>query len=769
MPRRLRLPRLPRLPARFRWVHWAFWGSLLLFAAFLLYLDITVRAQFEGKRWALPARVYARPLEIYPAQRLDPERLVAELALLRYRQVGERPSDAGQYQRRSDEFEVLTRPFVFADGAQDSVGLHIRFSAGRVEELRRLDGTPINLARLDPLQIGNIYPAHNEDRVLVQLKDVPSQLIGALISVEDRNFYKHHGIDPRGIGRALFTTLSGGGVQGGSTLTQQLVKNFYLSSERTLRRKFTEMLMAILLELHYSKEEILEAYINEVYLGQDGERAVHGFGLASQFYFGRPLAELNLPQAALLVGMLKGPGYYDPRRQPRRALERRNLVLAALHNQGYLNDAQFRDAKRSPLGVADKAPGSLVPYPGFIDLVLRQLRRDYNETDLRSEGLRIVTTLDPIVQRSAEAALANQLPSLERVRKLPKDSLQGAVLITDTQNGEVQALVGGRDPRFSGFNRALDARRQIGSLIKPVVYLTALEEPQRYTLASLLDDSPLVWRERGIAEWRPNNYDKQFHGQVPLRTALANSYNVSTARLGLEIGASQVMAKARQLGVDQALPSYASSLLGSGQLTPYEVTQMYQTFASGGFRVPLRAIREVLTHDGQALQHYPLAIEPVIAPGPAYLISYALQTVVKEGTGQGLNEFIAPEVNVAGKTGTTDELRDSWFAAYTGDRLGVVWVGRDDDTPSGLTGASGALRVWGAMMRPLNPEPLVPPQPESIEMVWIDPASGLRADAGCADAIELPFIQGSAPEETAPCVRRSPVKKLKNWLQRLFD
>ncbi|HEX9626221.1 MAG TPA: penicillin-binding protein 1B [Acidiferrobacterales bacterium] len=745
---------------------------LLTLAAFALYLDIAVRAQFEGKRWALPARVYARPLELFPGGRLSPEQLVSEISLLRYRTVasGDAWTEPGGFQRRRDEIELVTRPFQFGDGTQPALHLILTFDDGRIERIRRADdGSEVTLARLDPLHIGNIYPAHNEDRLLVRLGDVPPALVESLIAIEDRKFYQHHGVDPRGMGRALVTTVSGGGVQGGSTLTQQLIKNFYLSSERTLRRKFTEILMALLLELHYSKDEILEAYLNEVYLGQDGERAVHGFGLAAQFYFAKPLEHLSLPEAALLVGMLKGPGTYDPRRHPQRALARRNLVLSELRRQEKLDDRQYLAAKTAPLGVARQAPGSLTAYPAFIDLVHRQLRRDYDDADLRSEGLRILTTLDPLAQRAAERALAARLPALEKARRLPADSLQGAAVVGDPQNGEVHAVVGGRDPRFAGFNRALDARRQIGSLIKPVIYLTALEQPERYTLATRLDDGPLTWQERGIPDWQPQNYDKEFHGEVPLPLALAQSYNVSSARLGLELGVPQVMARARSLGVEQPLPAYASGLLGSAALTPFEVTQMYQTLASGGFRVPLRAIRAVLTPDGHPLQRYPLAVEQAIAPAPAYLITHALQGVVRAGTAKGIERYLAPEIAAAGKTGTTDQLRDSWFAGYTGDRVAVVWVGRDDDASTGLTGASGAMTVWGMMLRDLNPEPLVPPQPDDIEPVLIDPATGLRADAGCADAVELPFIRGSEPAESSPCAGQAPAGKVRNWFQRLFD
>jgi len=741
----------------------------LLLSGFALYLDITVRAQFEGKRWAMPARVYARPLELYPGMKLRPEQLTMELAMLDYH-VAADPQDPGSYRRRGDEFTMVTRPFTFWDEAQATLPLQADFDGGHLSTLtNRATGKPVTLARLDPVPIGGIYPAHNEDRVLVKFDEIPPHLVKGLVAIEDRQFYAHHGFSARGTARALVSILSGGGVQGGSTLTQQLVKNFFLTPERTLRRKFTEVMMSMLLELHYSKDEILEAYANEIYLGQDGNRAIHGLGLASHFYFDRPLSRLDLPQAALLVGLVKGPSHYDPRRHPARALARRNLVLQEMRKIDFVTQAQYVVARASPLGVAEKAPEGTSPYPAFIELVHRQLRRDYREEDLRSEGLQIFTTLDPLVQTSAERALTSRLTQLEKDRRIPPKALEGAVVVSHSQNGEVQALVGGRDTRFEGFNRALDAARPVGSLMKPVIYLTALEQPDSYTLATLLDDSPLVWRERGTSDWEPQNYDKEFHGQIPLRIALANSNNVSTARLGLALGVRRIMDNARRLGVERDLNAYASSLLGADSLSPLEVTQMYQTFASGGFLVPLRAIREVLMADGQPLQRYPLSVEQVIEPGPAYLVTHGLQAVVREGTADALKKYLSPDLHLAGKTGTTNDLRDSWFAGYTGDRLAVVWIGRDDNQPVNMTGAGGAMTVWGEMMARLDPDPLVPPTPENIEWSWIDSATGLRADGNCQGAVELPFIRGSAPMETAPCAAHSPARSLKNWFERLFE
>lgn len=734
------------------------WTLLLALAGFILYLDITIRDAFEGRKFALPARVYGRALEMYPGLKLTPAQLVEELRALGYREHPE-PQEAGSYRYVLDGVEFTTRDFVFWDGPQAGQRLRATFADGKVAQLqeRGAGDKDLPLLRIEPPLIGGIYPGHNEDRALLRLNQVPHLLVDTLIAIEDRKFETHWGIDPRGIARALYRTLSGQRVEGGSTLTQQLVKNFFLTSERTLTRKGTEVLMALLLELHYSKEEILETYLNEVYLGQDASRAIHGVGLASHFYFDRPLERLEPQEIALLVGMIKGPGVYDPRHKPEQALKRRNVVLQEMVKLGVITQTQFVQARDKPLGVIRRAPTGTSPYPAFLQYVQRQLQRDYREEDLKSEGLRIFTTLDPRVQREAERALSQRLTQLETSRKIPVHSLEGSVVVSSTQQGEVLALVGGRQARYAGFNRAIDAKRQIGSLAKPIVFLTALEQPAKYTLLTPLDDSPLVWRQRGAPDWKPMNYDRKFNGQVPLGTALARSLNVSTARLGIELGVERVLDKLQRFGIEHQPPPYPSSLLGAFELSPLEVAQIYQTFADGGFRTPLRAIREIVTADGKPLQRYPLRVEAVASPAPIYLLTTALQGVVREGTAQGLSQWVTPEVHVAGKTGTTDELRDNWFAGYTGDMVAVVWVGRDDNKSTGLTGATGAMTIWGEMMKNLEPEPLQPVVPEDIETVFIDPLSGLRYPGPCPGAVSVPFIKGSSlPAETA-CPGVSPL------------
>jgi len=767
---------LRRRPKLWKVVRLALLAVVLAVAGFTLYLDIRVRSEFEGRRFALPARIYARPLELHAGLHIAQADVEDELGSLGYREAPPE-GDSGWYSKSENSLVVALRPFVFWDGKQPAKRVTIFFDQNRITALRDTGGAELALARLEPLPIGGIYPAGNEDRVLVRLDDVPKHLVQALISVEDRSYFSHAGFDLRGLARAARSVFSDK-VQGGSTITQQLVKNFFLTPERTLQRKFTELVMAVLLEIHYDKNEILETYLNEIYFGQDRDRAIHGVGLAAQFYFGKEVQYLNVAESALLVGMVRGPALYDPYRHPQRALERRNLVLREVRDQKGITPEEYASARGSPLNVSKKTGTGTTPYPAFLQLVHRQLRRDYDEADLRTEGLRIFTTLDPRVQDAAETALAKRLAQYDKDKRFgPQPGLEGAVVVTDPQSGEVQALVGGRDPRYRGYNRALDAARPVGSLLKPAIYLTALSEPARYTLLTPIDDGPFVWKSRGAPDWQPANYDKKFHGMVPLRTALAQSYNAAAARLGTDLGIERVLDNVRRLGVDRPLRPFASTLLGAVELSPFEVAQMYQTIASGGFRSPLRAIRDVTTQEGRPLTRYPLAVEQVFAPEPIYLLAAAMQDVVREGTAQGLNRFLPPETAAAGKTGTTDEQRDAWFAGFTGDRLGIVWIGYDDNRAARLSGAGAALPVWGDMMSVLAPEPLALARPERIELVWIDPQTGLRGGTSCPGATEVPFVQGSAPRERAPCsgamdaaveVVEKSVERAKGWLDRLL-
>lgn len=712
-----------------------------------------VHEKFAGKRWELPARIYARPLEIYEGLRLYPDRFARELDLMQYRAV-DTVDGSGCFARSGGTFIVCSRPFDFEDGKGEGSRFRAVIRDNTVVELTDVEtGRPLDGVRLDPALIAAFYPAHNEDRVLVKLADVPPLLIQTLIAVEDRVFYRHHGIAPLSIIRAFIENIRQmRAAQGGSTLTQQLVKNFFLTPSRTLKRKFDEAIMALILEASYSKDEILEAYLNEVYLGQDGNRAVHGFGLASRFYFGRPLADLRPHETALLVGMLKGPSYYDPRRHPERARERRNLVLGIMAELKLIQEETAKAAESQDLGVVDRPYRGETPFPGYFELVKRRLLASYKEADLRSEGLRIFTAFDPQVQFSAEAAVTAQLADIEERRDLPRGELESGAVVLATGSNEVLAVIGGRDPGFPGFNRALDAARPIGSLIKPAIYLTALAQPDKYTLITPIDDAMLEMKDPEKGVWRPKNYDRQYHGIIPLYEALVHSYNSATVRLGLKLGLENIRETLKKLGFSREIPLYPSSLLGTMEMSPFEVAQIYATLAAGGFASSPRAILSVHTPEGKALERNPVTVRQNFDPEAVYLVDKALQAVAMDGTARSLKTILDRDLRPAGKTGTTNDLKDSWFAGFTGNRLAAVWVGRDDNMPAGLTGASGALRVWGGIMGEIVNQPLRLPKPESVEWVVVDPLLGLRADPGCDGAISVPFIVGSAPTASFPCV-----------------
>ena len=701
--------------------------AVLCSLAYVALLNLQVRNQFEGRRWALPARVFARPLEVYPEQALSPEALIQELKLLRYRRSSGSFSP-GVYQQNGNRVIVHTRGFPFWDGDEPERRVRVEFRNNVVANVRDLKrNSKVDLMRIEPVPIANIYPYHQEDRMLVRLENVPHLLIQGLIAVEDRHFYDHHGLDFLAMARAVLVNLRAGRtVQGGSTLTQQLVKNYFLSNERTLWRKFNEAIMAVLLEWHYSKDEILEAYINEVYLGQDKQRAIHGFALASQFYFERRLSDLAPDQIALLVALVKGPSYYNPRKYSQRARERRNLVLRILGEQGYLDSADIKRAVKQRLGVTPKAPSGTTPFPAFLQLVREQLQEDYRDDDLRSEGLMIFTTLDPLVQVKAERAMKRRLARLEKGQASTAGELQAAVVITRVGTGDVVALVGGRDPQFAGYNRALDARRPVGSLLKPFVYLTALSQPQQYTLSTRVDDSPLRLTLAKDRVWSPHNYDHKHHGQVTLKDALVQSYNVATARLGLALGIENVARDLRHFGVQRALPEYPSLVLGAADLSPFEVSKLYQTLASGGYRVPLIAIREVMTHEGELLQRYPLRLRQTANPAAVYLLTVALHEVTRYGTAKALGNLLPETLKVAGKTGTTNDSRDSWFAGFSAEHLGVVWVGRDNNKPTGLTGATGAMQVWADIMRTIPTASLAMSRPVPQGLAADSPTKHIR-------------------------------------------
>ncbi len=738
--------------------------------------NTVVQEKFEGRLWELPARVYARPLELYPGMHLVPDLFEKELIFMGYQRAGNLDDlDApGKYARTGNRFDLFCRPFDFGDEKLPERRSHIKIENNRVVNLQTSpDRADKTMERLDPVIVGGFYPSSMEDRILVTLDQTPPLLGNTIVCVEDKTFYTHYGIDPKSIFRAMLVNLKNRRMsQGASTLTQQLARNFFLTKEKTLIRKVNEMIMAAALELNYSKADILEAYMNEVYLGQDGNRAIHGFGLAADFYFGKSLTDLRPHEIALLVGMLKGPSVYNPRRYPDRAMDRRNLILEMMEKQELVSQALLKQSLAAPLDIIDKPVRGHSPFPFYLDLVKRRLLQEYKEADLKTMGIRIFTTLDPQVQLAAEQSVAGFL-------KQTPGSLEAGVVVTARASNEVQALVGGKNFRSGGFNRALDAKRPIGSLAKPAVFLTALERPGTYTLVTQIDDSPVRVPNPDGSYWNPENFDKTYHGQVKLYQALVHSFNVSTVRLGMALGVESVLDTLGKMGLDHKVPGFPSVLLGSLEMSPVQVAQTYHTLASGGFFTPIKCIRSIYRPDGQVLQRYPLTIEQRLDPGAVFLLNKMLQAVVKEGTGKSLKHWVSDDMGIAGKTGTTNDLKDSWFAGFSGNRLAVVWLGRDDNRSAGLTGSSGALQVFGHLMRRIPNVPLNLPIPENVEWAVIDAQTGFLTQETCPGAMAIPFLKGSAPTRFHSCTSgatpryngQKTTKKpniLMDWLKEVF-
>ncbi|HEX6834100.1 MAG TPA: penicillin-binding protein 1B [Rudaea sp.] len=734
-----------------RWLRAPVWLALGLgvgfLAPYLVYLDSQVRQRFDALSWDLPSRIFARALELRSGAPMTAEALLIELDAARYT-VDAAARTPGTFAQDGAHFVIARRAFSDTESREPARRIELTLSANRIAELSDADSKkPLAVARLDPARIATLYGPAQEERRIARLEQLPPLLLTGLQAVEDRDFAHHHGVNPFSIGRALFANLMAGHVvQGGSTLTQQLVKNLFLDRGQRFTRKLNEALLSILIEARYDKHRILEAYVNEVFLGQQGGQAVHGFAAAAEFYFGRDVRDLKPAEIALLVGLVQGPSLYDPRRRPDLATARRNLALNLFYETGLIDEATLAASRAAPLGVPETAGLPRNRTPAFLDLVRTQLQRDYDAGELQRAGLSIYTTLAPSTQTLAEQALSKTLDTLGR--KQPE--LQGALIVTGARSGEVEAVIGARDAGDPGFNRALEAQRPVGSLIKPFVYLVALAQPQAYSLASALDDSTVDMVQPNGSHWTPQNDDHETHGRVPLVDALAHSYNLATVHLGLALGLDKVHGLLTSFGLDSSINANPSLLLGAVDLSPYQVTQMYQYFAADGHALPLRALRGVLDAQGRPLGRY------TVKPGagdyiqPARLVTYAMQQVATYGTAHAIGEQGLAPLHVAGKTGTSDSQRDSWFAGFTGSHLAVIWIGRDDNKPTGLWGATGALQAWIALFRKLPAAPLAVPQ-DGLDVAWIDPESGARTDPQCRGARELPFMAGFVPQQTDGC------------------
>lgn len=732
---------------------------LLGLAVLFLYglsLDRHIKGHFADQPWQQPARVYARAQDVYAGLALSTQQLEQRLLASGYRKV-QSPQNSGEFARGASTVRLITRELTLGDDKFAQTALEIRFSGANVSAVVDGAGRELPLARLEPQLIGNIIPRSGVDRQVVGADQVPALLRAMLIAVEDRRFHSHPGLDWRGILRAAWANFRAGKVvQGGSTINQQLIKSHFLTRDKTYRRKFKEALMAISLNLRMSKDDIMLAYINEIYLGQEGQRAVHGFDLASRFYFDRPLDELETAQMATLVGMVRGPSLYNPRRHPERALKRRNQVIGLVADAQVISQEAAQNAMAQPLGVVSSSTSLRNHHPAVLALVKQSLQKDYSADDLAGAGLTIMTTLDPHVQQRVVEALDQAVGSVEKSSSQQNLDLEAAAVVISPDTGELLAVAGGRRSGADGFNRAVDMRRPIGSLIKPFVYLAALLDG-RYTLDSYLSNERISVPLENGENWEPRNFSGEYGGEVPLYLALAKSFNVPAVRTGLDVGLAKVTDVLQRMGFTRPIGQYPSLLLGALEMSPVEVAQLYLGLSGRGFVTPIRVVSVVYGADGEPLSRYPLKVEQKVDEIASYQILHNLQLVTTMGTARSLPARMSSggfrEMNIAGKTGSTNDLRDSWFAGVTGDAVTVVWVGNDDNQPTGLTGSRGALPVWAALMRAISTRSLEVFAPDGLKLVPFDPATGLSL-RNCGGAVLLPLRDNARTAAQPDCASR---------------
>jgi len=658
-----------------------------------IYFDKKIERRLSGATWTLPAALYARPLNLQVGMSLAQSALITELKLLNYRPVTS-VEDAGQFSVVGNHVLIYRRTFEFPDRVEPSALVMVNFNEHGISSIQADNKADIQQFRLDPLLLDRLNSANIEDRVFVPFEKVPELFINTLLLMEDRDFYHHHGVSPLAILRAMIVNIKAGRtIQGGSTLTQQLAKNLFLTQQRSLWRKFQEAYIAILIDYKYSKDKILEAYLNEVYLAQNGATGVYGIGLASDFYFARPIDELRIEQIALLVAIIKGPSYYNPRRNPERALARRDLVLRIMLENNHITPAQYKYSVKNGLGLSSAKALNYRANPAFISLLTRELQSKVPKNIRNLSGLSIFTSISPLAQKNAEIAIQQ---GIAKVQKPDQNDLQGAMVVTDREYAEVLALVSGKNVKFNGFNRALDASRPIGSLVKPAVYLTALNNG--YQLTDQLNDKKIALTNENGQRWVPNNYDRKFRGTVTLEEALVSSLNVPTVNLGMQVGLNKVIRNLYRMGINEDIPAYPSLMLGSLSLSPYQVAQMYQSIGMKGVYKPLTIIRSIVSSEGQPLYQRNRIAQQIFTPESVDQLLQALHKVTTEGSARSLvwrnrGQFFA------GKTGTTNDLNDSWFVGFDNDEIVTTWVGKDNNESAELTGSSGALVLFSGYMK----------------------------------------------------------------------
>ena len=683
-------------------------GGLVFGAWYLKNLEDTVTEKFEKPFSSFPSKIYSDSYLLYVGISVKLDDLIEKLRRLGYFESSTTPKRKGEYHLvRQSALEVFLHDFDFPTERREGMPVRMSLQGTMVARIENLaTGKDLFDLELEPELVTGLYERIWQERKVVKLGDVPPLLVKAILAVEDERFYSHNGIDPIGIMRAMWVNFrSMSFQQGGSTLTQQLMKNFFLTDERTLSRKIPEAVMALIAERKYSKETILQNYLNEIYLGQRGSQGIFGISEAAQFYFSKQLSDLTVAESALLAGLIRAPNRLSPYRSTDSATKRRNVVLAKMLDDRIITSKQYDAAVREKL--PDRALVKVTnDAPFYVDYLRRELDENYSHAVLTKDGLRIFSSLDLQLQRKAERALVEGLKKLEAThpalrRKGDNDSLEGAIVVVRPQTGEIKAMVGGRNYQKSQFNRVFQAKRQPGSIFKPFVFLAALtyggQSGVKYTPETIVNDSQFTWNYDG-KEWQPNNYNNEYFGAVTFRRALESSLNSATGRVAQDVGIRRVREIAKRLGIQSALPGVPSLALGSAEVTPLEVAVAFSTIANGGVRTQPLAVKVVMDQSTQPLEKRDVRVEQVINPQLAHLMNYMLKGVLDRGTATGARRmgFTRP---AAGKTGTTNDYKDAWFVGYTPDLLAVVWVGFDGQSKLNLSGAEAALPIWTEFMK----------------------------------------------------------------------
>jgi penicillin-binding protein 1B len=694
-------------------------------------LENEVVTRLSGKRWDIPSQIYSDSLVIYPGINLQDVGFFQRLARLNYRPRAQSNQVRGRgefwYDPQKGKMVIFLHAFGYPYHQFDGQMVEVRLGQDQTvtELFDWLTHKPIDTVELEPEPISGIYEGAWEQRRLVRLSQIPPAFIDAILAAEDHRFYEHHGLDPIRILKAAWINLhSGHVVQGGSTLTQQLMKNFFLTQKRDWHRKIKEAIMAYIAERRYSKDEILENYINDIYLGQHGQEGIYGVWEASEYYFSKVPRDLTIGEMATIAGMIRSPNRYNPLRHPEAARKRRDEVLELMLIDGYIRQATLAQAMAESIQPRETfIENNDAPY--FVDYVKHELAERYPPEVLTGEGLRVFTTLDVHMEKLAERAVQTSFVKLETKhrrlrRKELSDRLEAALVALEPQSGKIRAMVGGRDYRASQFNRVVQSHRQPGSIFKPVTYLAALDETLsgegRYLPTTTIEDAPFTWYYGGMS-WSPSNYKDRYFGQVTLQFALQESLNSATSRLAHKVGLHRIREMARKLGFGE-LPSYPSIVLGGIEVTPMQVAKAYAILANGGLEVPPYAVTAVVDREGRVIEGHEIKAEQVLPASLAYEMDAMLQQVIKHGTGRDAIKagFKRP---AAGKTGTTNDEKDAWFAGFTPDLLTVVWTGFDKKEELDLTGAQAALPTWTTFMMDAEagrPETDFPGPPDS--KIW---------------------------------------------------